>query len=69
MRKRPRPARNLAEITRVYEFTRWSGGKTQVTAREVRFTAGGGIAFWTGGRLELAVRNGDWNNLHEVVSQ
>lgn len=66
-RKRRRPTPRTTDLARVYEFVRWSGGKKRVTADEVRFTAGGGIAFWSGGRLELAVKHGDWNNLREVV--
>lgn len=51
---------------RTYAFTRWSGFKSRVTVERVEFMPGGVITFWTGDKLELAVREYDWNNLYEV---
>lgn len=51
---------------RTYEFTRWSGRKQRVTVERVEFAPGGVVTFWTGDRLELAVKREDWNDLHEI---
>jgi hypothetical protein len=52
---------------RRYEFTRWAANKTSVEVERVEFTHNGDIVFWTGDILILAVKFGDWNNLHEVI--
>lgn len=52
---------------RVYEFTRWSGRTQRVMVERVQFEPGGVATFWTGDRLELAVKREDWNDLHEVI--
>lgn len=53
--------------TRLYEFTRWSGRTQRVLVERVEFEPGGVATFWTGDRLQLAVKREDWNDLHEVV--
>lgn len=49
-----------------YEFTRWSGATDHVDAERVEFTPGAGLAFWTGDRLVLAVKPGNWDRLTEI---
>lgn len=56
-----------ADPRRVYELKRWSGRTQRVAAERVEFAAGGVAAFWTGDRLELAVKREDWNDLREVA--
>lgn len=57
------------EQTRVYQFVRWSGKTTLVHATRVEFTAGGGLAFWKGYWLALAVNKSDWNDLCEISDE
>lgn len=52
--------------TRRWVFRRWSGRRTEILAERVEFTPGGGLAFWTGDQLVLAVQRGDWNDLTEA---
>lgn len=54
---------------RTFQFKRWSGRKEQVVAERVQFEAGGVATFWTGDRLELAVKREDWNDLREVAEE
>lgn len=51
---------------RTYVFTRWSGHNETVTATSIEFAPSGALVFHHDGRLVLAVKPGDWNNVHEV---
>ena len=49
----------------VFEFTRWSGRVQSIAADNVSFPAGA-LVFWTGERVVLAVKPGDWNDLRDI---